>query len=135
MLLNRPPLVIITLAIAIVKCLCLVPISVLPDSGCPTEPSQSRGVGQTPPDQGQLGLTTRSEMLLLGKGQVLQHQELTEQAGKVLVTNPRLNNSPMDPSSRNLELVQAPLLQGQVQPPEPTLTPKFFSLILETWPG
>ena len=135
MLLNRPPLVIITLAIAIVKCLCLVPISVLPDSGCPTEPSQSRGLGQTPPEQGQPGLTTRSEMHLLGKGLVLQHQDQrTEQAGKVLVTNPRPSSSPKDPTNKGLKLLQAPPQQDQAPPPEPTLIQKCFSLNLGTWP-
>ena len=109
----------------------------LPDPGCPTELNLSRDLGQNPPDQSLLGITTRAEMDMLGEVcQGPQHRDhRTEQEGKVLGTNPRLNNSPMAPSTRNLELVQAPPLQGQVQPPEPTLTPKFFSLILETWPG
>ena len=126
MFLNRPPLVILTLAIAIVKC--LVPISVLPDSRCPTEASQSRGLGQTPPEQGQLGLNTRSEMHMLGKGLVLQHRDhRTGQPDKELATNIRHS------ISLHMELIHAPHLQGQVLPPDPTLT-QFFSLNLGTWP-
>ena len=133
MFLSRPPLVTFTLAIAIVKC--LVPISVLPDSRCPTEASQSTGHGQTPPDQGQLGLTTRSEVQVLDKGLVLQHRDQRiDQADKVLATNIRHSISQhMVPTIRNPELMQAPHLLGQVPPQDPTLT-QFFSLNLGTWP-
>ena len=110
MFLNRPPLEIITLAIAIVKC--LVQISVLPDPGCPTEPSLLRGLARTPPEQGLVGHNTRMQ-----------------QAGRVLATFLRLSASPMAHIKSYLK--QTTPLKGQVPPPDPILT-RTFSINLET---